>query len=896
MDTKFIHSADRSRLIIENTSDLIAVTTFSLNPVYTYVSPSHKRIMGYEPEDLIGKPSLELIHPDDKTNLLPLLKQYVEKKVHKLLTGKEPNLHETVQFRVRDKAGNWHYLESTANLLNGEILFISKDITERKQAENELRKREEQFRSLIETATDAILSIDTTGKIVFVNKETEKLYGYSDGELIGKNITVLLPERFREYDKQAMNNALQCNAPGIAKKTIEGVGVKKDGTEFSVELSSKIWTTGAETFATAIIRDITERKRSDDELKENARFLSNILSSIQDGISILDRDMRIMMVNNTMKKWYAHAMPLIGKKCYEAYHGSSARCEFCPTYKTITTGEPAFDVVPLHGANGEAIGWLDLFSYPLKDLSTGEFIGVIEYVRDITAHKKTQESLRESEERFSTLLENANDAIFIADSNGTVKFWNHKAAELYGYLSEEIIGKPYTTIVPKRFRSTHQQWMEKFLSADEAAISGKLVEGMGERKDGSEFFVETSTAILRRGDERLLIAIIRDVTERKRIEQSMQKVEKLESLGILAGGIAHDFNNIITAILGNVSLTKMFLKPEEKIFKNLSEAEKACGRARDLTQQLLTFAKGGAPVKKTTSIFEIISETSQFVLRGSKVRCEFHMPDDLWAVEVDEGQMSQVIHNIILNADQAMPQGGIITIGAENVTCGEGHAVPVAAGRYVKVSIHDQGVGIPKDYLVKVFDPFFTTKHKGSGLGLATAYSIIKNHGGYIEVDSDAGTGTTFTFYLPASDQALEKAITPDERCTKGEGNILVMDDEEMIRDVASAVLAELGYKVYLAQDGTEAVNIYQQSRNLERPFAAVILDLTVPGGMGGEEALKRLRAIDPGVKAIVSSGYSNDPIMADYKQYGFNAVIAKPYKIADMSAALHKVINNSSV
>jgi PAS domain S-box-containing protein len=768
MKNKFKLSDNRYSLIIENTSDLIAVTTFSLNPVYTYVSPSHKRIMGYAPEDLIGKSSFELIHPEDRNQLLPLLKHYFKQKIQKLLTGNETNLHETVQFRARDKSGNWHYLESTANLLDGEILFISKDITERKQA--------------------------------------------------------------------------------------------------------------------------------DDELKESARFLSNILSCIQDGISILDKDLRIMMVNNTMKKWYYHAMPLIGKKCYEAYHDKSTPCENCPTCKTIATGEPAYDVVPMHGVRGEQIGWQDLYSYPLKDLSTGEFIGVIEYVRDITEHKKVQESLLESEERFRTLIENANDAIFIADSQGMVRYWNHKAADLYGYPSEEIIGKPYTVIVPKRFRTTHQQWMEKFMSADEASVSRKIVEGIGERRDGSEFFVETSTAILHRGDERLLIAIIRDVSERKRIEQDMQKVEKLESLGILAGGIAHDFNNIITAILGNVSLAKMFSKPEEKLFKNLSEAEKACGRARDLTQQLLTFAKGGAPVKKTTSIFEIISETSQFVLRGSKVRCEFHMSEDLWAVEVDEGQMSQVIQNIILNAEQAMPQGGVITIGTDNVMFDEGHSLPVAAGRYVKVSIHDQGVGIPKDYLAKVFDPFFTTKQKGSGLGLATSYSIIKNHGGYIEVESDAGTGTTFTFYIPASDKHIEKAIAPDERCTTGEGKILVMDDEEMIRDVASAVLAELGYEVSLAKDGAEAVTLYQKSKDLERPFAAVILDLTVPGGMGGEEALKRLRSIDPGVKAIVSSGYSNDQVMAAYKEYGFSAVIAKPYKLADMSAVLHQVINSTRI
>ena len=764
MELKLQDSHEKVRLISEYTSDLIALTTFTLNPVYTYISPSHARIMGYEPADLIGKSSLELVHPDDKKNLMPLLKQYINQKVRRVLTGKETELYENLQFRVKDKAGRWHDLESTVNLVDDELLFISRDITERKQME--------------------------------------------------------------------------------------------------------------------------------DDSRESARFLSNILSSIQDGISILDKDMKILMVNPTMKEWYADAMPLIGKKCHEAYHGRGERCETCPTIHTIVTGEPAAEVIARTGPDGSIAGWLDLYSYPLKDLSTGEFLGIIEYIRDVTAFKKSENDLRESEERFRSLMQAANDALFIVDGKGLIKFWNQKAAGLYGYKSEDIIGQSFSIVVPKRYQAVHRKWMEKFTCPDDTSISGRIVEGIGERKDGSEFYAETSTAILKQGNEKLLVSIVRDITDRKRMENELQKVEKLESLGILAGGIAHDFNNILSAILGNVSLAKLRVQPEEKLYAYLNNAETACSRARDLTQQLLTFAKGGAPVKKTSSISQLLNETAGFALRGSNVRCEFQIAEDLWTAEVDEGQISQVIHNLVINADQAMPEGGALKVRAENILVNGQQNIPLPEGKYIAVAVSDQGIGIPKEYITKIFDPFFTTKQKGSGLGLASCYSILVNHGGYITAVSEPGAGATFTFYLPASAEKIEHKEVAGEVNSDGKGRILVMDDEDIIRDMAQELLSGMGYEVELAGDGVEALNRYQEARASGAPVDAVIMDLTIPGGMGGEEAIQKLLAIDPEARAIVSSGYSNNPIMADYKKYGFSGVLAKPYKITELSAVLQGVMS----
>jgi CheY-like chemotaxis protein len=277
------------------------------------------------------------------------------------------------------------------------------------------------------------------------------------------------------------------------------------------------------------------------------------------------------------------------------------------------------------------------------------------------------------------------------------------------------------------------------------------------------------------------------------------------------------------------------------------------------------------------------------------VRCEFQIAEDLWTAEVDEGQISQVIHNLVINADQAMPQGGVIVVRAENIFVNAQNGIPLPEGKYIAVAVRDQGVGIPHDYISKIFDPFFTTKQKGSGLGLASCYSIIVNHGGYITVASEPGAGTTFTFYLPASAEKFEDRETTEKVHSDGKGKILVMDDEDIIREMAQELLNGLGYEVELAGDGAEALTRYQEARASGVPVDAVIMDLTIPGGMGGEEAIQKLLAVDPEARAIVSSGYSNNPVMADYKKYGFSGVLAKPYKIAELSAVLQSVMNGKS-
>lgn len=386
----------------------------------------------------------------------------------------------------------------------------------------------------------------------------------------------------------------------------------------------------------------------------------------------------------------------------------------------------------------------------------------------------------------------------------------------------------------------------------------------------------------------------KEMEEKEKMQESLLRIQKLESIGLLAGGIAHDFNNILGVIVGNLSLARASLKKEDKIAKYLIDTEKSCFRARDLTNQLLTFSKGGAPVKQLISMAEFIKESVIFVLRGSNVGYDLSIDPDLFHAKIDKGQINQVINNIMINALHAMDDGGTITVKAENfIMHSDNISIPLMPGNYIKISIKDQGEGIARENLERIFDPYFTTKQNGNGLGLATVHSIVKRHGGYIGVQSEKAKGTTFYIYLPASKEKLDETASEIEKSQdipiKGNKKILIMDDEEMIREVVGDMLIHMGYKVDFAEDGVEACRKYRESMERQEKFDVAIMDLTIPGGMGGKQAVKEILKIDPKAKIVVSSGYSNDPVMADYKSYGFSGVIVKPFKMKELISLMQE-------
>ena len=527
------------------------------------------------------------------------------------------------------------------------------------------------------------------------------------------------------------------------------------------------------------------------------------------------------------------------------------------------------------------------FGYILKPFEEKELYITIE----MALYKHEMERrLKESQQWLTTTLKSIGDAVIATDINGCVIFMNPIAESLTGWKQKEASGKH----LKKVFNIINEKTGKQVDDPVTRVLREGIVVGLANHtllisKDGTRRSIDDSGAPIKDENGKIIgvVLVFRDVSEKRRIEQELMKADKLNSLGILAGGIAHDFNNILTAILGNIILAKEFTRPGEKIYERLIEAEKASLRAKDLAQQLLTFSSGGAPIKKTMFISELLKESALFALSGSNVQCEFSISNNLWAVEIDEGQINQAINNLIINAIQSMPEGGRIKLTAENVTVSEGEK----KGRYVKISIVDQGIGIPKEHLPKIFEPYFTTKQKGSGLGLAIVYSIIKKHDGYIEVETELGVGTTFKVYLPASLKNVFMRKGLKEKIQTGKGKILVMDDEELVRKVIGEMLVFLGYEVEFAKEGIEAIELYKKAKAQGQPFDAIIMDLTIPKGMGGKETINKLLEIDPTVKAIVSSGYSTDPVMTEFTKYGFKGFIIKPFKIKELGEVLYRVI-----
>lgn len=631
-------------------------------------------------------------------------------------------------------------------------------------------------------------------------------------------------------------------------------------------------------------QDITELITFEKLQKESEESYKNLIEFIPYGL-VVHLNGEILFVNHSAIKILKgnSSDDFVGKSIQEFVHQNSKKL-VNERVKNLEKGHKAPTVEEKFICIDGSVIDVEVTGMPFR--FNGEQT-ILACFQDISERKNIERAKIETEENFKNIFENSPDAIFVEDYDGNVINANQAACKLHGFSSpKDIIGKNVLDLIPKKNWELANKNFEKLLSGELTQI-----QSLSLKENGQEIPVEIRASRIIFNEQKALLLHVRDISERIELEEEMLKIKKLESIGVLAGGIAHDFNNILTGILANLSLAKILLKEQSEVEARIKEAEKATIRARDLTHQLLTFAKGGLPILSVASIVNLIKDSSKFALRGSKVKSEINIQDNLWTVDVDEGQIGQVIHNLVLNASQAMEKGGKINISAENILLSNESELPLEKGNYVKISITDEGTGIEKQHLEKIFDPYFTTKETGSGLGLATTFSIIKNHRGHISVESKIGVGTKFSFYLRATKDSLTHQEVFEKEEIFGKGKILIMDDDEAIREILIDVLQHFGYEAMATSNGFEVIEEYEKSIKNNKKFDAVILDLTIPGSMGGGDTIEKLLQIDQNVKAIVSSGYSTSPIMGNYKKFGFQAVIKKPYNVKELSEVLAEVI-----
>ena len=517
-------------------------------------------------------------------------------------------------------------------------------------------------------------------------------------------------------------------------------------------------------------------------------------------------------------------------------------------------------------------------------------------VIDVTEKLKAEKVIRDNEEKYKTFFENSHDAMLVI-KNGRFIDCNKAAVKMLKYArKEEFLNATPEDLSPE-FQPDGKLSAEKVSEMLQITAENKshIFEWTHRKKDGTLFPVEVSLTSIESGGEEIIHTVWRDISQRKKAENELIKMQKLRSLGTLAGGIAHDFNNILMGIYGNLSLAKLDLEKSHPAFPFLEDAEKSMNRATSLTHQLLTFSKGGDPVKELVQLEEIVKEVVQFTLSGSNIKPVIKEDDDLWMADADKGQMQQVISNLIINAKQAMPEGGHVYVTLENTEIEANTISQLRAGTYIKITVRDEGVGISHRHLNSIFDPYFTTKQAGHGLGLATVYSIINKHYGFIDVSSTLEKETIFTIYIPAvivANSDSKKQTDPPAGSDRKSGKILIMDDTEALLKLLSKALVKNGFEVETALEGELVIEKYKESLRRGLPFDVVCLDLTIPGGMGGVEVLKELIKIDSGVKAIVLSGYSNDCVMANFQDYGFIGKLAKPFDLKELRNELSRVIN----
>ncbi len=909
---------DRWLLAVRGIND--GIWDSDLRTQEVYLSDRCLEMLGFAPGEITPTRAewLARVHPEDEPAR--------EKAMADHLAGKRS--HYEFEFRMMAKDGSYRWILSRGQIIRNAAgepvrgVGSHTDIHARRLAEEAMRTSAERHRLLFEANPTPILVYDLgTLHFVEVNDAAVRLYGYLREEFCAMKVTEIRPPEevpaLLAKIEQLRSGETGLRSFGVWKHRL------KDGRIIDVDVSGQPFLLNGRRCFTTFIRDVTAERRSQAALRDSEERFRLLFSNSP--IAIMECDYRKTAIwlrglrsagvtdlgaylDRNPADFLAAARAVevqVNEQAVRLLRGASreyvqTNLPAAFTAETLEARRHIFEAIWDGKREYEGEGTMRAFDGTVVRVYTRWWLPIVNgepkyewsqvALVDLTGVRRTEEALAVERERLKVTLASMVEGVITVDPSGFVRYLNPAAGEMTGW-SNGAVGRPVEEVCALKLERTG---LAVNLPLEHVLTTGGDADlpepTLLVARDGTRRLIEGRCAPMHSPSDTGVVFVFRDVMERSSLEAERLRTSKLESVGVLAGGIAHDFNNLLTVVIGNLALARDHLAEEEAPAGPwLREAERGAMRARDLTHQLLTFAHGGDPVRTSVGLPEVVREAADFALHGSNVKAEYFLAEDTWAADADPGQIGRVIQNIVINSVQAMPSGGIVRISVANEEVPAGSLPALAGGNCLRISIEDSGSGIAPEHLPRIFDPYFSTKEGGSGLGLSTAYSIVRKHRGHMVADSEPGRATTFRIWLPAATAHPSHRPETNSPVSPLRGRILFMDDEEEIRKMTAALFRQMGLEVVTTADGNEAVQQYQQARDSGHPFDLVLMDLTVPGAMGGREATENLRRIDPGVKVIVSSGYSSDPIMANFRSHGFCGCVSKPYRVRDLTQTLRE-------
>ncbi len=737
----------------------------------------------------------------------------------------------------------------------------------------EEKKEEIRFQRVFDRLPIPIVISDNDDRNLYVNPKFTEILGYTIEDVPDTDTWTKLAYPDPDYQEIIISKTPEISST-MNRPRINEVKCK-DGTICSLQFQD---ISIDDDFFITILEDVTEKLKTEELLIKSQQRFRKIVEYFPYPIVVTSSNQDAEYVNPAFIKLLGYTIEDVpNSKIWrqKAYAEVEYRNFIREEYDSPNFNKNAPRERHITCKNG------DIKDFILQDINLGN--------EDLTIYQDIS-AQRKAEINFKEIVENSRDMIIIFDEEGIIQMINPAVTEILGYTEDEIINHSPLEIILTEF---HSFLLSTLRSEQEELRETTLHEIDVRNKDGKIISIEFFTQNIIRNEKLIgFLSICRDISHRKKLNEERFRQQKIESIGLLAGGLAHDFNNILVSIMGNINLLQM----EEGTFSNehqemLADLENAAKQARDLTKQLLTFSKGGAPIRKPELIDDVIKDSANFILRGSKSKCNFNFESNLPPVEIDVGQINQVLNNLLINASQAMPNGGIIDINVFCENIESNSIIPLVPGKYIKLIIADKGVGIPKAKQHKIFEPYFTTKTAGTGLGLSTSYSILKKHRGYITFASKEGEGTEFFIYLPISNKKKQTVPKPKKQIKFSQSRVFVLDDDKDIHKLLHRAFSQFGLDMVSCYNGDDILQDFQVAEQSGRKIELVFMDLTIPGGLGGKEAVKILRKEYPYLKIIVFSGYSNDPVIANFKDYGFDGYLEKPFSIEQLKAILYKWI-----